>query len=231
MLTDPCRQTHADDLMLLKPPMQPTAPRVITDRSLQFQGSPVAQFILRRLGWTIRFSGLPGAQGVIVVYPHTSNIDFILGILAKWSFGFQANFWGKDTLFRIPVLGAWMRWLGGVPVNRSAPGGLVEQAAQHLRDCRSQGRYTWLVVAPEGTRKLTAGWRSGFYRVAVRADVPVGVAAIDYGRREIRLDHFLHLSGDQSADMSAIEQALLQPRGYRHDQASPVRLIQDPQRH
>lgn len=200
-------------------------PESITDRSLQFRGSPLALFVLRRLGWTIRFDGLPGLQGVIVVYPHTSNVDFLVGILAKWAFGFQANFWGKDTLFRIPLFGAWMRWLGGVPVNRSAPGGLVEQAAQHLRDCRSQGRYAWLVVAPEGTRRLTEGWRSGFYRVAVRADVPVGVAAIDYGRREIRLEQFLRLSGQAEDDMAAIAAALETPRGYRHEQASPVRLI------
>ena len=163
-------------------------------------------------------------QGVIAVYPHTSNLDFVVGILAKWAMGIEANFWGKDTLFRVPLLGPWLSWLGGIPVNRSAPGGLVEQAAEHMRRCRDEDRYAWLVVAPEGTRKLTPGWRSGFYRVAVRAGVPLGVAAIDYGRRQIRLNQFIQLSGEAAVDMAEIEAALQDPRGYRHEQASPIRL-------
>lgn len=199
-------------------------PQSVMERPLQLRGSPLAQGLLRRLGWTIHFDGLPGPQGVIVVYPHTSNVDFLVGVLAKWALGIQANFWGKDTLFRVPVFGAWMRWLGGIPVNRSAPGGLVEQAAEHLRQSRAQGRYAWLVVAPEGTRRLTEGWRSGFYRVATGADVPVGVAAFDYGRRQIRLNQFLRLSGEPQRDMAAIEQALQGPTGYRHEHSSPVRL-------
>lgn len=203
-------------------------PRRLLERPHQYRGSPVALWILRRLGWSLHFNGLPSRQGVIAVYPHTSNFDFIFGVLAKWAMGIEANFWGKDTLFRVPLLGPWMRWLGGVPVNRSAPGGLVEQAADHLRRCREDDRYAWLVVAPEGTRRLTEGWRSGFYRVALRAGVPVGAAAIDYGRREIRVEQFILLSGDQAADMAEIADALQDPRGRRHAQASPIRLTPSP---
>lgn len=199
-------------------------PQRLTERPHQYRGSRLARWLLAQLGWTLHFDGLPARQGVIAVYPHTSNFDFIVGILAKWAMGIDANFWGKDTLFRIPLLGPWMRWLGGIPVNRSAPGGLVEQAAEHLRRCRDEDRYAWLVVAPEGTRRRTEGWRSGFYRVAVRAGVPLGVAAIDYGRREIRLNQFISLCGQADDDMAEIAAALEAPQGYHHHQSSPIRL-------
>lgn len=197
---------------------------LIADRSVQFKGSPLAQWLLRRLGWTLDFGGLPGPQGVMVVYPHTSNLDFPIGILAKWAMGMPANFWGKDSLFRIPLFGRWLTWVGGVPVNRSAPGGLVEQATQHLRRCRDSQTYAWLVVAPEGTRKLTAGWRSGFYRVAHQADVPLGLATIDFKRKHISVAQFVRLSGEPEADMACIGALMGQPQGYRPANASPVRL-------
>ncbi len=197
---------------------------LITDRSVQPKGSVLALWILRRLGWTLDFGGLPGRQGVMVVYPHTSNLDFPIGLLAKWAMGMQANFWGKDSLFRIPVFGRWLKWVGGVPVNRSAPGGLVEQAAEHLRRCRAEGAYAWLVVAPEGTRKLTAGWRSGFYRVAHQAEVPLGLATIDFGRKHISVAQFVQLSGQADSDMAHIDTLLGQPQGYHPANASPVRL-------
>jgi 1-acyl-sn-glycerol-3-phosphate acyltransferase len=196
----------------------------IAERTEQFEGSALAKWVLRRLGWTLDFGGLPGRQGVMVVYPHTSNFDFPIGILAKWAMGMPANFWGKDSLFRVPVFGRWLKWVGGVPVNRSAPGGLVEQAAQHLRQCRDEHRYAWLVVAPEGTRKLTPGWRSGFYRVAHQADVPLGLATIDFARKHISVSQFVRLSGQQDTDMAHIAALLGDPKGYRPANASPIRI-------
>lgn len=197
----------------------------VAERTAQFQGSALAKAALRALGWTLEFQGLPGRQGVMVVYPHTSNFDFPIGLLAKWAMGMPANFWGKDSLFRIPLFGAWLRWVGGVPVNRSAPGGLVEQAAAHLRQCRTQDTYTWLVVAPEGTRQWVAGWRSGFYRVAHLADVPLGLATIDFGRKHISVIHFVRLSGDQEGDLQGIAELIGSPQGYRPANASPIRIV------
>ena len=102
------------------------------------RGSALARRILSLIGWQLHFEGLPALQGVIVVYPHTSNWDFPVGILAKWAMGIEARFWGKHTLFRIPLFGAWLRWLGGVPVDRAAARGVVEQigfdGAQWRRD-------------------------------------------------------------------------------------------------
>ena len=99
---------------------------------MQLRGSTLARALLRLAGWRILFDGLPAAQGVAIVYPHTSNWDFVVGLLAKWGIGIPVTFWGKDSLFRIPLLGRWMRWVGGVPVDRASAHGFTHQA-RHRR--------------------------------------------------------------------------------------------------
>jgi hypothetical protein len=105
-------------------PCAADAPRTIAERPVQLRGSAVARRLLRLAGWRVAFDGLPARQGVVIVYPHTSNWDFIVGVLAKWSIGIPVAFWGKASLFRVPLFGRWLRWLGGVPVgavHRKAP--------------------------------------------------------------------------------------------------------------
>lgn len=193
---------------------------------VQFAGSTVARWLLRRMGWTVHFDGLPGLQGVLAVYPHTSNWDFIVLVIVKWAVGIPVRFWGKDSLFRVPLLGRWMRWIGGLPVVRSSPQGLVGDTVAQMRQARDEGRRLWLVVAPEGTRRHTDGWRMGFYRVAEGAGVPVALAVIDFGRREIGLDSFWHLSGDVQADFAAFARRLEGRRGYHPDQAAPIQPLE-----
>ena len=142
-----------------------------------FKGSRLARWILKAFGWKLAFDGFPTLQGVAIVYPHTSNWDFPVGILAKWALGIPANFWGKDSLFKFPVMGAWMRWIGGVPIDRSSPKGVVAEMVQVFEQHKRDGRLLWLALAPEGTRSLTPGWRSGYYQVAVGAQVPVATMA------------------------------------------------------
>lgn len=196
----------------------------MTAMPIQLQGSPLAKAALRLAGWTLRFDGLPAKQGVLIVYPHTSNWDFVLGMVAKWAVGIQVTFWGKDTLFRLPLFGRWLRWIGGVPVDRRSANGIVGQMARELEAARAQDRFLWLALSPEGTRKHTGAWRSGFYHVALQAQVPVGLAALDYGRREVCVERFVMLTGDCAADLAAIERGLHQPLGRRPDRASPIRF-------
>ena len=92
---------------------------------MQLRGSALARAVLRLAGWRVAFDGLPARQGVVIVYPHTSNWDFVIGVLAKWGIGIPVAFWGKDSLFRVPLFGRWLRWLGGMPVDRGAPQGAV----------------------------------------------------------------------------------------------------------
>lgn len=189
------------------------------------RGSRLARALLALFGWKVRFDGLPSLQGVLIVYPHTSNWDFVVGILAKWSIGIQVHFWAKDTLFRAPVFGAWMRWVGGVPVDRTAPQGLTRQVQEIFERSKSQGDYFWLALAPEGTRKYIPGLRSGFYRTAVAAGVPLGLVAFDYGRREVRVADFIELTGDEPADMRQIAAVLGGTRGKVPANAAPLRLL------
>ena len=210
-------------------PARPTPPAGIGPtlqdvRPVAFEGSALARAVLRLFGWRVRVDGLPARQGVVVVYPHTSNWDFVWAMLAKWAVGLPVTFWGKATLFRIPLFGRWLRWLGGIPVVRDAPNGIVGQMAQRLREARERDEFMWLGLSPEGTRRLTPGWRSGFHQVALQAGVPVALAYLDYARREVGLDSAWRVSGDVHADLACFAQRLQGRAGKRPALAAPVRL-------
>lgn len=193
--------------------------------AVQFTGSRWARRLLRFMGWRVEFSGLPSLQGVAIVYPHTSNWDFLVLILAKWAIGVPASFWAKDSLFRFPVFGRWLRWLGGVPIDRSAAQGVVGQTAAHFLEAKRNHRYFWLALAPEGTRKRHPGWRSGFYRTALLADVPLALVRLDYRLREVRATHFIRLSGNEGPDMLRIAAAYEGVTGCRPEHAAPISLL------
>ena len=195
-----------------------------TPYPLQFRGSRLARWVLGLAGWKVHFEGLPALQGVLVVYPHTSNWDFIVMILAKWSVGVPVRFWGKDSLFRLPLFGRWLRWLGGIPVLRRAPQGVVAPMVQRLREAAERDEFFWLALSPEGTRARTEGWRSGFYQVALGAGVPIGLAYIDYPSRRVGLAGFLQLCGEPASDLAAIAERLAHHRGKRPALAAPIRL-------
>lgn len=181
--------------------------------------SRLAVRILRAFGWRVVFPP-PPPKAVVVLYPHTSNWDFIIGILTRAAIDLPAHWGGKDTLFRGP-LGPLFRALGGIPVNRRERTGFVTQMAAAFD---TQDRF-YLVLAPEGTRSLTPGWKSGFYRIALEAGVPLALAFIDYARREAGIAEYLTLSGDEAADMARIAASLQGRRGRRPELASPVRLL------
>ncbi len=200
------------------------------DFRVQFQGSALARRILKLLGWQVHFRGLPALHGVIVVYPHTSNWDFPVGLLAKWATGLEAKFLGKHTLFQIPLFGSWLRRLGGVPVDRRAAGGVVEQMVEMFARKQQAGEYFWLALTPEGTRSWRPAWRSGFYRVTLSAQVPLVLAVLDYGRRQVRLIDVMTLSGQVDEDMRRIAQVFEGSTGLRQELAAPVRLEADKER-
>lgn len=199
-------------------------PEELTARPVQLRGSRAARALLRLMGWQLDFDGLPGLQGVLIVYPHTSNWDFPVGILAKWALGLRVSFWGKASLFKLPLFGPWLRWVGGVPVDRSGPRGMVGDMVARMLSAREEGRFLWLALAPEGTRSWAPGWKSGFYQVATGADVPLGLVHLDWGRRRAGVHSFVQLSGQPEADMAEIERRLGPARGCRPHLAAPIRL-------
>lgn len=129
------------------------------------------------------------------------------------------------ALFRVPLFGRWLRWLGGVPVSRTAPQGVVEQMTRIMKQKKTCAQYCWLALSREGTRKRTAGWRNGFYRLAPQADVPVGLAALDYPRKQLVFRSFLRLTGREAEDMARIAEALGECQGFKPAGAAPVRLL------
>ncbi len=190
-----------------------------------FEGSAVARWILQRAGWTICFGGFPTLQGVAIVYPHTSNWDFVVLIVAKWAMGVQVRFWGKDSLFRIPLLGPWLRWLGGIPIDRNSSQGAVGEMLVLMKDHKAQDKLLWLGLSPEGTRKKALAWRSGFYQVAYGAEVPVAVIALDYGQKCIRATDFVRLTGDVDADYHRVSEIYKNVQGLHAEFATPVKPL------
>jgi 1-acyl-sn-glycerol-3-phosphate acyltransferase len=154
---------------------------------------------MRLSGW--RFEGaVPDVPKIVlIVAPHTSNWDFLVGLQAKLALRLGGTFIGKHTLFRWP-LGVFMRWLGGLPVDRSAPAGFVSQIAAAVRRAE---RMT-VVIAPEGTRKLVPQWKSGFYRIAVEAGAPILPVGFDYPRRVVFFAPLFQPTGDYEKDLAAL---------------------------
>jgi hypothetical protein len=114
--------------------------------------------------------------------------------------------------------------VGGLPVNRREPGGLVPQMVRRMQAARERDEVLWLALTPEGTRSQGAGWRSGFYRIALEADVPVALVHMDFGRRIVGVHSCLRLCGDEAADMAEIARRYAGVRGYRPEMASPITL-------
>ncbi|MDO8789295.1 MAG: 1-acyl-sn-glycerol-3-phosphate acyltransferase [Sulfuritalea sp.] len=179
-----------------------------------------ARFTLKLLGWKLMEIPQLPAKAVVIAYPHTSNRDFPMTLLALAALPYSAQWVGKDTLFRGP-LGPIMRALGGVAVNRRERTGFVERVADEFRKRES----FHLIIATEGTRRLQAGWKSGFYRIALAAAVPVIMAVVDYGKREVGLLSCIELTGNEAADMARIAACYEGRKGYHPENASPIRLL------
>jgi hypothetical protein len=183
----------------------------------------VAAWTLRRIGWRVVLAQPVPARCVVVFYPHTSNWDFPIGLLGKWTVGIHFRWVGKDTLFRGPWRGVFERW-GGIPVNRRISTGFIDQLAELIRreaDCR-------IVIAPEGTRGRTDHWRSGFYHLALAAGVPVALAFIDYPTRRVGVGGFVELTGDRTADLARIAALYAGATGRRPELQGPIRLKELP---
>jgi 1-acyl-sn-glycerol-3-phosphate acyltransferase len=177
--------------------------------------------LLQWMGWHVHFKPLPGPRGVIIVYPHTSNWDFVVGLLAKWAVGIQVRWLGKETLFTGAggfFLGGLLRRLGGQPVVRGASTGAIERLAQSMQ----AADWYWLALAPEGTREYRPGWRSGFYHIAREAGVPIAVAYIDYATRIVGVIDHIEPSGDLDGDMQKIRAAYAGRQGLHPELASPI---------
>ncbi len=177
----------------------PTLPDEVPQRGNKFT-QKVAQGLFRMFGWRVGGNLPPLKKFVVVIAPHTSNIDFPVGAGALFSIDFKIYFLAKHTLFWEPF-GTYLRWVGGVPVDRRAKHGSVGEA---IAAFRSHDKFV-LGITPEGTRKHVTEWKTGFYRIAVGAQVPIVPIAFDYGRKVVDLLPPFFPTGDIEKDMPVIK--------------------------
>jgi len=167
--------------------------------------------VLRLCGWSLvgDFPDVP--KLVLIAAPHSSWWDGIWGLLMKAAIGADVHFMAKQELFRGP-LGALLVKLGGMPINRGSAQGVVEQMIDQFR----RRDRLWLGIAPEGTRRHVPRWKSGFWRIAHDAGVPVFPVAFNYPDKTIRLGPPLDTTGDMAADMERLRRFYAPFRGKHH---------------
>ncbi|MEO5830572.1 MAG: 1-acyl-sn-glycerol-3-phosphate acyltransferase [Rhodanobacter sp.] len=152
--------------------------------------------IFRLCGWSLAGEFPDVRRAVLIAAPHSSWWDGVWGLLLKFGIGADIHFMGKQELFSGP-LGGLLRKLGGMPVDRAAAKGVVEQMIDQFR----VHEQLWLGIAPEGTRKPVKRWRSGFWHIAHDAGVPIVTVGFNYPDKTIGVGPLFHTSDDMEADM------------------------------
>jgi 1-acyl-sn-glycerol-3-phosphate acyltransferase len=156
---------------------------------------------------------------VVIAAPHTSNWDFFYGMLLIWWFGLPFRWIGKKSLFEGPIA-PLMRACGGMPIDRSDTLGLVADLAARF----ANADVLMLGMAPEGTRGLSEYWKSGFYRIAMAAEVPVVLCFLDYQSRSVGFGPAMALSGNKKKDMDRIRAFFSGIVPLRPENYGPIRL-------
>ncbi|MFC7789960.1 1-acyl-sn-glycerol-3-phosphate acyltransferase [Microbacterium sp. MAHUQ-60] len=169
--------------------------------------------------WTLRTEPAPTRPTVLVGAPHTSNWDFVLMLAIAWRLGVDLRWLGKKSLFA-GWRGAIMRRLGGIPVDREDPGRVVDDAVAAVRS----GEMFGLVVTPDGTRKGHSYWKSGFYRIAREAGMPVTLGFVDRTTMTAGLGPTIDLTGDVASDMDHIRAFYADKAGLRPEHRVEPRL-------
>lgn len=185
-------------------------------------GRLVSRAILFTTSWRIEGEFPSPRRYVVIGAPHTHTLDFFLNLALMGRFALPLRWMGKDSLFRGP-LGPLVRAVGGFPVDRSVRSGMVEQLARAFE----REDEVVLGILPEGTRKRTEHWKSGFYRLALRAKVPVVPVALDGARRVMRVGPAMEMTGDPKADMARIAEFYGDARGVCPERAGPIRLADE----
>ena len=177
----------------------------------------LARLILRLGGWTIVGGVMDAPKAVVIAAPHTSNWDGFWALTYKIAVGLDIHFFAKQSLFWFP-LGNILRALGGIELDRKRAGSAVNQAIAMFRERDS----FYFGLAPEGTRKKMPGWKSGFYRIAQGADVPVYLGVLDFANKRVGIDRRVDLTGDMDADLATIREFYDGVRGRWPEKTSPI---------
>ena len=169
--------------------------------------------VLLLAGWRLEGCLPEERKFIAIAAPHTTNWDFVIAVAVVFAFGVKISFVGKHTLFETPI-GFFFRWFGGIPVDRTAQTGVVDQVVDVIK-ARDK---IILVLAPEGTRKKVRKWKTGFYRIAHAANIPILLCSLDYQKKVVGLGTTILPTGDIDAELLAIQK-------YYTDRSFDVKVV------
>lgn len=175
--------------------------------------------ILKLLGWKLDERAPDISRYVMIAYPHTSNWDFVLGMLAKWGMGLPVNWVAKHSMFWGPFRPMFIA-MGGVPLNREKTTGFIQKNVELF----AQRENFILGLMPEGTRSKTDHWKTGFYHIAHGANVPIALAYLDYKNKVIGIGDVMKATGDICTDFEIIKDFYKNKTGYRPECQSDMRI-------
>lgn len=161
---------------------------------------PLSSWLMKVAGWRT-VGEIPNiSQAVVLALPHTSNIDGIYALPSLFALDVKISIMGKHTLFKVPVLKQLLTWTGIIPINRGVKGSVLQTSIDKFKN----GEPLFLGLSPEGTRDYTESWKTGFYYLAVGANVPILPVALDYNTKEVRFLALVYPTGDIEADLPKI---------------------------
>lgn len=170
----------------------------------------LARCFLRAFGWKVEGAVPPVAINenlILIAGPHTSNWDGVFGFAAILGLDAKITFFGKYTLFNKPVLGRFLKYMGGIPVDKSKPGrGLTDVAIENMKKLNG----SLIAMSPEGTRAKTEKMRSGFLRIAKAVEGQIFLGAFDFANKRIVLDKFYNPSGNNEQDLKWVRNYFMQ---------------------
>ena len=181
--------------------------------------SRLSFWILKKLGWTLHVDMPELKKFVAIAAPHTSNWDFPLGILSAKAIDLKVHWMGKHSMFRWPY-GWFFRAIGGTPVRRDQGQNYMQQMVE-LFDRSEQ---LVLALAPEGTRSKTDHWKTGFHYIARAAKVPILMAYLDYGRKQVGIGGMFFPGDDIDVDFGKIAEFYKDKRGENPENESLIRV-------
>ena len=168
--------------------------------------------MLKLLGWKTRGEPLDHQRCVLIGAPHTSNWDFPLMLMVVLKLKLRVFWMGKHTLFPFG-LGWFMKWLGGIPINRSAAHNVVGDTVRQYKE----NDELIILVPPEGTRSKVTRWKTGFYHIANNANVPILLGYVDASIKEAGFADFFSPTGDIERDMEKIRAFYANKQGLNPD--------------
>lgn len=179
----------------------------------------VARALAKVTGWTLVDNRPPQAKYVLIGAPHTTNWDLYTALVIMLGLGIRPRWVGKESLFK-GWRGPLMRFLGGIPVKRHVSQNFVAQIVEKF----NQSDELVITIAPEGTRKRAEYWKSGFYYIALGANVPIAMGFVDYPSKTCGIGGYFTPSGDIEADIKILADFYADIRGKYPENQGPVRI-------